>query len=272
MYEENKATIRALANTMPFISAYLRNAVADQISCTNRLTGEEPCRDPELNRQLIHQSNYRMMRLLGNLTAAEVMADDTPFRRRNGDLVLWMDEICRKAEALFATKRVTLCWQTDLRYKIVAYHSDKMEILMWSLLSNALKFTPEGGTVTVTLRAVSGRVILTVADNGCGISAEMMPIVFERFLHTERLDGPDHGLGLGLAISRQIALRHGGQLLLDSREGQGTTVTVALPDERLMVDEIGQARFDYLGGFSHAHINLSDALPLKAFSAAYLDH
>lgn len=272
MHEENKAIIAMLANTMPFISAYLRQAVADQVGAIMRMTGETPSPHPDMDKQLIQQGTYRLMRLMGNLTTAEAMGSDEPYLRRNGDMVVWLDELCRKAESLFATKNVALTFQTDLRYKIVGFNGEKLEAAMYHLLSNALKFTPEGGAVTVTLRERAGRAIITVADNGCGISEEMMPIVFERFLHYERIDAPCHGLGLGLPVARQIAQRHGGALLLDSREGAGTTVTLALPDERLPVDELGECRFDYLGGFSHAHVNLADALPLAAFTEAYLDH
>ncbi len=272
MHEENKALIAALANTMPFISAYLRSAVSDQVGAIMRMTSEKGSSHPELDKQLIQQGTYRLMRLMGNLTTAEAMATDMPYLRRNEDMVVWLDEICRKAESLFATKKVALTFHTDLRYKIICFNAEKLEVALYHLLSNALKFTPEGGSVTVTLREAPGRAIISVSDTGCGIPAEMMPIVFERFLHYDRIDAPCHGLGLGLPISRQIALRHGGQLLLDSREGQGTTATLALPDDRLSVDEIGDCRFDYLGGFSHVHINLSDALPLEAFSEAYLDH
>ncbi len=272
MLQEKNDAVTTLANIMPFISAYLRNAVADQVGAIARLAGDEDTDSPEMDKQIAYQGTYRLMRLMGNLTAAEVLASDRPFLRRNQDLVAWLDQVCRKAEGLYATKNVSLTFQTDLSYKIVAYNDEKLEIALYQLLSNALKFTPEGGAVTVTLRQAPGRMLIAVADNGCGISEEMRPIVFERFLHYERIDGPDHGLGLGLPISRQIALRHGGALLLDSREGAGTTVTLSLPDKRLRVDEVECFRCDYLGGFSHAHVNLSDGLELEAFTTAMLDH
>lgn len=272
MSETYNAMLYTLSTTLPYVSSHLRVAVANQVGAIRRLTDEEPCRDPARAKQIIHQGTYRLLRLLGNLTNAELLGSEERFLRRNEDLIDWMDTCCRLSEALFATKGVSLTWDTPLRYKIIAFNSEKLEIAMYHLLSNALKFTPTGGSVRVTLRQAPGQVLLSVADTGCGISEEMMTIAFDRFMHPERIDGPDHGLGLGLAVSRQIAHRHGGRLLLDSREGKGTTVTLALPDERLSVDEVGENRFDYLGGFSHVHINLSDALPLEAFTDPYLDN
>jgi two-component system OmpR family sensor kinase len=99
------------------------------------------------------------------------------------------------------------------------------------LLDNAVKYTPEGGSVAVRLREEDGRVALEVSDTGIGIPEDELPLVFERFYRTDpsRADG---GAGLGLSIARQIAESHGGEIRAKSAPGEGSTFTLLLPRSR----------------------------------------
>ena len=106
--------------------------------------------------------------------------------------------------------------------------------LLLNLLDNAIKYTPPGGQVTVTVTETGDGVGLAVADTGPGISPEHLPHLFDRFYRAEAdraRDGTQMpgGSGLGLAIAREIALLHGGALTADSVLGQGTTMTLTLP-------------------------------------------
>jgi len=96
-----------------------------------------------------------------------------------------------------------------------------------NIVENALKYTPEGGTVCIRHFVKDGHVIVTVADTGIGISSEQLPHIFDRFYRTEgsrnRTQG---GSGLGLAIAKTIIERYGGSIEVDSTPGQGTKVTL----------------------------------------------
>jgi signal transduction histidine kinase len=96
------------------------------------------------------------------------------------------------------------------------------------LLDNAVKYTPEGGSVAVGVREEDGRVALEVSDTGVGIAEDHLPLIFERFHRTDpsRADG---GAGLGLSIARQIAESHGGEIRAKSTPGVGSTFTLLLP-------------------------------------------
>jgi two-component system, NtrC family, sensor histidine kinase KinB len=97
-----------------------------------------------------------------------------------------------------------------------------------NLLTNAVTYTPTGGTVTLTAAADGDRVRLTVADTGVGIPADQLPRVFERFFRVPEADHPS-GTGLGLAIVKEIVAAHGGEIACRSEVGVGTAFTVTLP-------------------------------------------
>jgi signal transduction histidine kinase/ActR/RegA family two-component response regulator len=114
---------------------------------------------------------------------------------------------------------------------VVRVDPDRMQQVLWNLLSNAVKFTPDRGRVSLKVMRDRRLLRVEVSDTGRGISSEFLPHVFERFRQAEigakRLQG---GLGLGLAISRQLVELHGGVIEVDSQgEGLGTVFTVELP-------------------------------------------
>jgi signal transduction histidine kinase len=115
----------------------------------------------------------------------------------------------------------------------VVLHADarRLQQVAWNLLSNAVRFTPPGGQVEVTLARDGDEVDLRVADTGCGIAPEFLPHVFERFRQADSSTTRAHGgLGLGLAIVRDLVELHGGSVRAESAgEGRGATFIVRLP-------------------------------------------
>ncbi|MEG4985918.1 ATP-binding protein [Microcoleus sp. BR0-C5] len=109
--------------------------------------------------------------------------------------------------------------------------ADRLQQVVWNLLSNALKFTPKDGRVQIRLQRVNSHVEITVSDTGAGISSDFLPFVFDRFSqHDSTTTRSYGGLGLGLAIVRQLVELHGGTVTVVSPGvGQGTTFTVKLP-------------------------------------------
>ena len=113
----------------------------------------------------------------------------------------------------------------------VSGDTDRLRQVFWNLVSNAIKFTPKGGRVTVRVTRVAQNVVITVQDSGVGISPQVMPHVFERFRQGDSSNTRNHGgLGLGLAVVRHLVELHGGQVAASSTgEGQGSTFTVTIP-------------------------------------------
>jgi signal transduction histidine kinase len=119
----------------------------------------------------------------------------------------------------------------DLARVWVTGDGHRLRQVIWNLLSNATKFTPEEGTITVRVAAVGSRVEIVVSDTGEGIDPAFLPYAFERFRQGDSSSTRRHGgLGLGLSLVRHLVESHGGTVTAASDgEGRGTTVTVQLP-------------------------------------------
>lgn len=113
---------------------------------------------------------------------------------------------------------------------VVRADRDRLQRILLNLLTNAAKFTPNGGHVSVGCSVVADRVAIHVADTGRGIPAEMLERVFQPFVQVETGDaGNEHGMGLGLAIGRELARAMGGDLSVESAVGRGSIFTLTLP-------------------------------------------
>ncbi len=112
----------------------------------------------------------------------------------------------------------------------VLANGDEIEQVLNNIVSNAIKFTPSGGEILLSLHADVQEVTIFVRDSGVGIPPEDLPRIFERFYRVDKARSRQMGgTGLGLAIAQQIIEGHGGRIWVESEPGQGTTVSFTLP-------------------------------------------
>ncbi|MGH2558723.1 MAG: sensor histidine kinase [Thermomicrobiales bacterium] len=124
--------------------------------------------------------------------------------------------------------KVGVVYQPPPTPVVATFDHDRIRQATGILLDNAVKFTPEGGSVTVIVRANGQAVELAIADNGLGIAEDHLPHIFDRFYRVDQARTTG-GAGLGLAIARQIADQHGGAITVASQPGRGSTFTLTLP-------------------------------------------
>ncbi len=274
MAMEPKDENKLLGEVLEQVSGQLRSSLSNIYRSLERIA------PPELRDQgdgldndaaILCQSYYRILRLTNNLSDAAQL--DRPLRPKlsNDDIVGFCRAVMERARVPGELLGLALEFRCAKSSHIIAIDRDRLERMMLNLLSNAFKFTPKGGRITLEVRIEAQRVELRLTDTGCGIAPELLETVFDRYLHTERVDPPPHGLGLGLPICRRIAQEHEGSLLLTSRPGEGTTVTVSLPNRKVKYQELNSFIVDYSGGFNRTLLELSDALPKQAFTQKYLD-
>lgn len=133
----------------------------------------------------------------------------------------------------FAAESKGVVLQTDLDPSAgpILGDPDRLQQIVWNLVSNAVKFTPRGGRIQVSLQSREANIEIVVNDTGAGINPQFLPHVFERFRQADGTTTRIHGgLGLGLAIVRHLVELHGGTVVASSAgEGQGSTFTVTIP-------------------------------------------
>lgn len=273
MMEYNDEQKKLLREVLPGVAVQLRGSLANVHGALRQLAPdalreESPAADRSA--AVLCQSYYRILRVVNNLTDAPMLAQEEPLPVENVELVEFFGDLCRQGETLAELKGLRLCFMCRERAHVAAANRRYLERLFWNLLSNAMKFTDRGGTVEVNLRTGEGSVLLTVKDNGAGMTPEQLEQLYTRW-EQEHMDLPVHGLGLGLPLCRRIAQGHGGSLMVTSREGEGTTVTVRLPDRRSKVSTVREMPFHYAGGFNPVLVELSDALPYQAFTKNLMD-
>lgn len=200
--------------------------------------------------QLIRQPDVEEQRRLkaaagiehsGRLLARLVDDLSTASRMNSGKLVVdrrptELDSVVLRAVQLMSaaarTKGVALDADVDEVPPVLA-DDQRIEQVVANLVSNAIKFTPAGGRVSVQLRRVMGGAEIVVRDTGVGIPADFLPHVFEQFQQAADANARD-GLGLGMAIVRHLVDAHAGTISVDSPgPGRGTTVRVRLPAQSL---------------------------------------
>lgn len=227
--------------------------------------------DSQLDREAaaLCRSYFRMLRLADNLAAAADMgAAALPLG--NDDIVAECREIMERVEHLADMLGLEVAFHCQKSSHIIAMDVPGIERLLLNLLSNAFKYTPGGGRVSLEVCIAPEQVELRLSDTGCGIPPERLEHLFDRCFHLSEVTPPPHGLGLGLPLCQAIAEKHGGRLLAESVEGKGSRFTISLPDQQSgkQVSDILSA---YHGGFNRTLMGLSDALPTSAYSVRNLD-
>jgi heavy metal sensor kinase len=143
------------------------------------------------------------------------------------DIADMIQRACELFQPIAENNSVTMTMELPDRC-VVHGEPRKLQRMVANLLDNALKYTPIGGSVTVSVNADDGQIAISVSDTGVGISEEDLPHIFKRF-YTCNKGQPKHGTGLGLSLVKAIARSHGGHVNATSRPGKGSTFTVTLP-------------------------------------------
>ena len=270
-FDNNQELERVLGQ----VSNQLRGSLGNIYQALNRIAPMEVREGNgavDRDAAVLCQSYYRILRLANNLSDAAHLEGPSAAQLRNGDIVGLCRDIMDRARHPAELLGIRLDFQCEKERHTIAMDKDRIERMMLNLLSNAFKFIRrDEKLVTLDVRVSREWVELILTDTGCGISQELLETVFDRYRHTQRLDPPPHGLGLGLPVCRRIAQEHGGVLLLTSQEGTGTTVTVSLPNKRSKLQQMSTFLVDLGGGYNRTLAELSDALPSRAFTHQYMD-
>ncbi len=217
------------------VSHELRTPIA-ALMTFNELLRDGAVNDPGTRQEFLETSHEQIERLdwlaANLLELSKLDSGLIALELRPDDLRSLVESAVQQAEPGAKRKGVELTAEVPGQPLRQRHDSQRMGQVMSNLIGNAVKFTPSGGSVTVSLRGTRAGAVITVRDTGTGIDATELPHVFDRFYRGSRsTEMRAAGSGLGLSIARSIVEMHGGRIAIASTLGKGTAVEVLLPKE-----------------------------------------
>lgn len=216
----------------------------------------------QLNRGL-----FQMHRLIGNMSDAIRYSTERGVRQEVRDVCAIVREILSRATLLaeHAGIRLELQIHPEAVYSLV--DAEKLERAILNIISNALKFTPGGQSIQVSLIHRGNKLYFTVQDSGCGIPEDIRGKLFSRYTREPGLEDGRFGIGLGLVLIHSAAALHGGTVLVDHPENAGTRVTMTLAIRSGRGDQLRSPvlKVDYAGELDHELLEFSDILPADLY-------
>ena len=191
---------------------------------------DDPARKAQFN--LIHRNARRLLNMVNQLLDfRKLEVQELRLNTNKGDIVRFIKELSYSFTDIAEKKNIDFSFREAIPSLCAYFDPDKMERIIFNLLSNAFKFTPEGGEVAVNLDYdPTGTLILKVKDTGIGIEKDKQEKIFERFFQNE-IPGSmvNQGSGIGLAITWEFVRLHNGTIKVESAPGEGSCFTVTLP-------------------------------------------
>jgi len=227
---EAQEALRAREDLLAIVSHDLRNPLGVVLASTALLLKSNlpPDKQERARRQVeaIQRAGNRMNRLIRDLLDfASIQAGRLSVSKHPQEVAAMVDEVLEVTEPLAAAKAHKLVSDVAAGLAIRCDH-DRVIQLFSNLVGNAVKFTPDGGTITVRAAPDGDLVRFSVTDTGPGIPADELPHVFDRYYQAQRKNRD--GIGLGLSIARGIVEAHGGRIWAESEEGKGSTFSFTL--------------------------------------------
>ncbi|MBL7807383.1 MAG: response regulator, partial [Saprospiraceae bacterium] len=181
----------------------------------------------------IRRQGRHLLRLVNQmLDLAKVEAGSMKINVVQDNVVLFLKYLLETFHSLADNRKIKLHFESDADEFQMDFDPDKLQEIVSNLLSNALKFTSQGGTITLRVQT-GASLVLEVGDTGRGISPEKLPYIFDRFYQADdSMTRPGEGTGIGLTLIKELVQLLGGQIEVESRPGEGTTFRVRLPVTR----------------------------------------
>ena len=241
--EEREAMV--LKETDAFKTRFYTNITHEfrtPLTVIQGFTGQlrEELNDPKQIQKLslIRQNGDRLVRLLNRLlNLSKLQSGKMDLQLRQGDIIEFLRYLVFSFQAFASSKGIHLTFLTDLEKWKMDFDAEKIQDIMTNLISNAIKFTPEGGKITVLVKAApsgphKGKIMIQVKDTGIGMNEEELENIFERFYQTGSVRKKGQGTGLGLSITRELVKLMSGEIDVSSIPGKGTIFSVFLPVSR----------------------------------------
>jgi len=220
------------------LSHEFRTPISLIMAPVEKLLAEQ--KDQRTGNQLavIKRNTRRLLNLVNQLLDFRKMAEhEMKLNLTQGEIISFIKDIIDSFQDLSENKNIELVYKGEDKTVFAWFDHNKIERVLFNLLSNSFKFTPRGGTVSVEVSKTETKesakdILLTIriADTGIGIDEENIGRIFQRFFRVDDLSaGLNEGSGIGLSITKEFVELHGGNISVSSKQGSGSVFTVALP-------------------------------------------
>ena len=232
-YELDRSRREFVANA----SHELRTPLTTIKMVLESLSSDENITKDEMTKSFLTMAeteSSRMEALIKNLlTLSKIDSKTMQFDMKPLNITESVESISNTLRLSAEKKGQTLTFVSQNEPLYILGDKIRVEQTIINIVSNAIKYTEDGGKIHISIAEEYGKVKITVSDNGIGIPKDDLPRLFERFYRVEKARNSDKGgTGLGLAIAREFALAHGGDILVESTVGEGTTFTIIFPKMR----------------------------------------
>lgn len=254
--------------SMALVSMELRGPLMKLMSSTEQLLQTQDLSNPDaaLQAAKINRSLHQLMRLTCNLS--DVSRYSASSYKETRDVDSFLNSLFEKARSFTEENGIHLTYDGLATPVFSLIDPEQLERAVWNMLSNSVKFMPQGGTIHAELKRHGSKLLLSLQDNGSGIAQSVQGDLFHRYLRQPGIEDSRFGLGLGMVIIRTTAANHGGTVLVDRCGDTGTRITMTLTivqeTETLLRSPI--LRPDYTGGWDHGLVELADCLGSEYFS------
>ncbi|WP_217277299.1 hybrid sensor histidine kinase/response regulator transcription factor [Pedobacter foliorum] len=250
--ELDKLKIKFLTN----LSHEFRTPLSLIIGPIDRLLTENRSAEIAAPLNMIKRNTRRLLNLVNQILDFRKMADqELRLNLSEGDIVSFIKDVLASFEDLSERKQIQLVFKSQLNCFYTSFDEDKIERVLFNLLSNAFKFTPVGGTISLELEksalhieAKESLLMIRISDTGIGISEENRERIFDRFYQVDTSASVlNQGSGIGLSIAKEFIKMHGGTIVVQSEPGIGSSFMINLPfSASTTVDE---SILDFSGSF-----------------------
>lgn len=192
------------------------------------------------NRHILKQNCFRLLRLINNLIdLTKIDSGYFELNLINCDMVNIIENVVQSIVPYAKNKNITMVFDTNVEEKVMAIDLDKIERIILNLISNAIKFTPSGGEIYVSLIDNDSYVEIHIKDTGRGIPGEKLNFIFERFRQIDKSLSRDHeGSGIGLYLVKNLVELHEGEIWVSSSLGRGSDFIIQLPHKFIQNEEV----------------------------------
>ena len=183
----------------------------------------------------ITQNSYRLSKIINNIVdLSKIQAGFLKLNLSNNNIVEVVEDIVTSVTTLTVSKGLNIIFDTNTEEKLIACDTEKIERIVLNLISNAIKFSDEGDEIFVDVKDKNEFIEISVKDNGIGIEANNLDMIFDRFKQVDKsLSRNAEGTGIGLSLVKSIVELHGGTIYVESEFGKGSKFTVVIPSTKV---------------------------------------